>query len=89
MSVHMVERFRVSDHSPAVCVRGPWVTCIFSMTSYTHHSCMSMYIVQMEQIGFCGNVFPLSAPFSIFFKLLLVLVQPMVLVYLPEYHYQS
>jgi len=54
VAMQMLERVGQSDRAPMVCVIGRWVTSIFSMPSYTHHRCMSIYIVQREHICFCG-----------------------------------
>jgi len=61
------------------------------MPYYIHHSCMSMYSTLYKWSKFVSvvNMFPLADPFTTFFLLVLVLFQPMGLVYLPEYRYQS
>jgi len=54
VSMKMLEGVRERGHATRVCVTGHSVASIFSVPYYTHHRCLSMYIIQREQICFYG-----------------------------------
>jgi hypothetical protein len=77
VSMRMLERFGES-------VIGPWVALIFSTFYYTYHRYTYYRGIIFVSVV---NLFPLAAKFTNFL-FVLVFIQPMQFVYLPNYHHQ-